>query len=178
MKNFLNTLISRAVFVLFVTATWIGLWGDVSFANIAGGALLSGAILIFGLGGPQGNGIQVRPLLRLVWLVAVDLVTSSVSVGYEVIRPSDQTDESIIAVDLPAGSRRHLLLLTILITVTPGTAVVDVDTNRGTLYLHLLHHDKADATRRHVTELADLSCRGLPHLNRASTNQPTTGAPS
>ena len=63
---------------------------------------------------------------------------------------------------MPAGTRAHLLLLIVAVTVTPGTAVVDADPDTGRLYLHLLHLDRAEGTVEHVLELAELACRALP----------------
>lgn len=173
MKKIFNALVSRSLLVLSITAFWVGLWGEISFANVAGGLVLAIGILALGLSSPTSNSIRVKPLVKLTWLVLVDLVTSTVSVAYEAIRLSDKTDESIIAVDLPLGSQRHLFLLTTLITVTPGTAVVDADATKGVLYLHLLHHEKAEATVNHVVTLAELSCLGLPSIDHLPTTQPT-----
>jgi multisubunit Na+/H+ antiporter MnhE subunit len=68
----------------------------------------------------------------------------------------------VIAVTLPAEARRHLLLLVVAVTVTPGTAVVDTDPDSGTLYLHLLNSAEREATELHVRRIADLACRALP----------------
>jgi multicomponent Na+:H+ antiporter subunit E len=106
--------------------------------------------------------LRIVPLLHFVWLVAVDLVVSTVHVAWEILTPTDYTDEAIIAVDAPAASRSHFLMLVVAITVTPGTAVIDSDVDTGRLYLHVLHAEKSDEIRRHVGKLADLACRALP----------------
>ncbi len=97
-----------------------------------------------------------------MWLVAVDLVVSTVQVAWEILTPTDYTDEAIIAVDTSVESRSHLLMLVVAITVTPGTAVIDSDVDTGRLYLHVLHAEKSDEIERHVRHLADLACRALP----------------
>ena len=97
------------------------------------------------------------------------------SVALEVLTPTDRTDEAIVAVPLPTESRRHLLLLIVAVTVTPGTAVIDADPDTGTLYLHLLHSDRRDATVAHVEELAELACKALP-VRSALVPSSTEGA--
>ena len=100
--------------------------------------------------------------VQFVWLVAIDLVVSTVNVAWEILTPTDHSDEAIIAVDTSIETRSHLLGLVVAITVTPGTAVVDSDIDTGRLYLHLLHADKADDITAHVQRLADLAGRALP----------------
>ncbi len=160
--------VGRIVTVIGLTAAWCGLWRDISVANAVVGFGLAIAIVATGYGTPGTSGVRIRPLLRLVWLVFLDLVSSTVAVAREILTPTDYTEEAIIAVVVEPGSDQHFLLLTVAITLTPGTAVIDADPASGTLYLHLLHFDKASETETHVKRLAELSCRALPqtHVGR------------
>jgi multicomponent Na+:H+ antiporter subunit E len=152
----------RLVTISSLVVVWCALWGGVSVANLVSGTVVAVAVLATGVGPPGRGGIRLGPLVRFAALVALDLVTSTVSVIREVLTPTDHTDEAIVAVPLPTESRAHLLLLVVAITVTPGTAVVDTDPDAGTLYLHLLHADRRDATVAHVRRLAALACAALP----------------
>ncbi len=152
----------RLLTLALLVGAWCALWGGVSVANVLSGVLVAITVtLVAGVEPGQGR-IHVLALLQFVWLVAVDLVVSTVSVAWEILTPTDYTDEAIIAVDTQAESRAHLLMLVVAITVTPGTAVVDSDADTGRLYLHLLHADKADGIVEHVRRLAELGCRALP----------------
>ena len=64
--------------------------------------------------------------------------------------------------DLPDTGSEHLLLLSAAITLSPGTAVVDVDHNTGRYYVHLLHVSKRESTVAHVHRIGELACRALP----------------
>jgi multicomponent Na+:H+ antiporter subunit E len=152
----------RLLTLLLLVAAWCALWGAVSVANVLSGTLVAVAVTVIAGVDPAHGRIRLIPLLRFLWLVAVDLVVSTANVAWEILTPTDYTDEAIIAVDTRAESRSHLLMLVIAITVTPGTAVVDTDADSGRLYLHLLHADKADEITVHVRRLADLACRALP----------------
>ena len=148
--------------IVVLTAVWCALWQTISFANIAGGIVLSTIVLASGLGTPTTGAIRLGPMVRLLWVVFVDLVTSTIDVAREILTPTDYTDEAIIAVEIPREGRHHFLLLIIAVTLTPGTAVVDADPDTGTLYLHLLHVERRDAVVEHVQQLTDLACRALP----------------
>jgi len=150
-----------ATLALLVIA-WCALWGSVSVANVLSGTLIAVAATLFSGVDRTTGGLRIVPLLHFVWLVAVDLVVSAASVAWEIMTPTDYTDEAIIAVDTDIGSRSHFLMLVVAITVTPGTAVIDNDGDTGRLYLHVLHAEKAPGIEQHVRRLAELACRALP----------------
>jgi multicomponent Na+:H+ antiporter subunit E len=152
----------RLLTVTLLVAAWCALWGSVSVANVLSGTLVAVAATLLAGFDREAGGLRVLPLLHFVWVVIVDLVVSTAYVAWEILTPTDHTDEAIIAVDTPIGSRSHLLMLVVAITVTPGTAVIDSDADTGRLYLHLLHADKASEIEQHVRQLAELACRALP----------------
>jgi len=162
----------RLATIAALALMWCGLWGEVSAGNILAGLAVAVAVTAIGVGTPGTGGVRPVPLARLMALVAADLVKSTVNVAIEIITPSDDTDESIIAVEVPLPSRDHLLMLVVAITLTPGTAVVDADPETGTLYLHLLHNKRRDATIEHVRQLAELACEALPvpHSGRTTSS--------
>jgi multicomponent Na+:H+ antiporter subunit E len=152
----------RLLTLALLVGAWCAAWGEVSVANVLSGTIVAvGATLVAGVEPGMGR-IRIVPLLRFVWLVAVDLVVATATVAWEILTPTDYTQEAILAVDTSLESRSHLLMLVVAITVTPGTAVVDMDVDTGRLYLHLLHADRADGTLAHVGRLAELACRALP----------------
>jgi multicomponent Na+:H+ antiporter subunit E len=152
----------RVLTLALLVAAWCALWGAVSVANVLSGTIVAVAATLFAGVDRHAGAIRVVPLLQFAWLVAVDLVVSTASVAWEILTPTDYTDEAIVAVDTSIAARSHFLMLVVAITVTPGTAVVDTDPDTGRLYLHLLHADKAPSIERHVRRLAELACRALP----------------
>lgn len=154
--------VRRLITIAALVAMWCALWGEVTVANLVSGLTVALLIAFSRIGPAESGGIRIGPLLRLVGIVAVDLVKSTQQVVWEVLTPTDRTEESVIAVQVPAESRSHLLLLVVAITLTPGTAVVDTDPDAGILFLHLLHHERRAETAEHVQQLAALACEALP----------------
>lgn len=152
----------RAFVVALLVAAWCALWGSLSVANVASGLLIGSAASF--AGGPATGGVRLKPLIRLLWVVLVDLVESTGVVVREVLTPTDYTDEAIIAVPIDVEARRHLLFLYIAITVTPGTAVVAADGDATVLYLHVLHVDRRSLVIEHVDLLVSLVTAALPAL--------------
>lgn len=154
--------IRRVITLVALVATWCALWGSASAANLLSGVAVAMVALLFGSESAVGRGVRIVPLLHLIWLVFVDMVGSTVTVVREVLTPTDYTNEAIIGIDLPPGGEHHLLLLFVVITVTPGTAVVAAESNASKLYLHVLHADRRDAVEAHVLQLVDVANRALP----------------
>ncbi|MAJ88458.1 MAG: hypothetical protein CL416_02445 [Acidimicrobiaceae bacterium] len=154
--------IRRVILIVGLVAAWCALWNRLSIANIVSGLLIAVIVSHRSIGPAGIGGVRLRPLLKLGAIVGQDLVMSTFNVAYEVITPTDSTEEAIIGVDLPSNARAHMMLIAVAVTVTPGTAVIDVDPDTGRIYLHILHAERADATAEHVQELADLACRALP----------------
>lgn len=160
--------VRRLLTMALLVGAWCALWGSVSVANILSGTLVVVAATVFSGVDRSAGRVRIVPLLHFLALVVADLVASTVHVAWEILTPTDHTDEVIIAVDTDTQSRSHLLMLVVAITVTPGTAVIDSDGDTGRLYLHVLHAEMADDIERHVRHLAELACQGLPVTEVAS----------
>ena len=169
--------VRRVALMIALTAAWCGLWGELSLANVLGGLVLTFVATTPLVMTTLGRPIRLGALVRLIAVVAVDLVQSTAAVVREVLTPTDHTDESEIEVEVGDTGLRHLYLLVVAITLTPGTAVVDVDTERGTLLLHLLHGDNEPGVRRHVERLVALAERALPSGADATAPDPNGVTP-
>ncbi len=165
--------VRRVAVIVALTAAWCALWRSASAANVLSGLVVSS--VASGAGVNAASGVRLLPLLRLFWVVSVDLAVSTAVVVREVLTPTDYTDEAIIAVPIPVSARRHLLFLYIAITVTPGTAVVAGDDDRedGTalIYLHVLHDDRRDDVVEHVELLVSLVTRAFPSAMTAEQTE-------
>ena len=165
---------ARIVANLILVGVWCALWGEVTASNVLSGLVIV-ALITVSRSGPGGRGeLRLLPMARFLGLAFIDLVESTVVVARQVVTPGRPTDEAIVAVSAPPLSKAHLLMLTVAVTVTPGTAVVDTDPDTGTLYLHILDHRRTEATARHVERLANYARDALPlpnHNGRPSESE-------
>jgi multicomponent Na+:H+ antiporter subunit E len=58
----------------------------------------------------------------------------------------------VIAIPLDARTDTEILLLTTLITLTPGSFSLDVSSDRRELYLHVMYLDDPDQVRRQIKD--------------------------
>lgn len=91
----------------------------------------------------------------LVFRFVIDLVVASFSVAWLGVRPQSPPKNSIIAVPLSSESDLILTITAEVISLIPGTVVVDASQEDHMLFLHVLGADtvkKIETTRRKTHE--------------------------
>ena len=123
-----------------LVALWLFLWDHIDALTIVTGVLLAIAVtrvlylppvLLSGRFNPW-RGLLLG--LRMMF----DVVVASLQVAFLAVNPRWQPMNAIIAVQLLTRSDLVTTLTAEAISVVPGTVVVDIDRERGLLYLHAL----------------------------------------
>ncbi|WCN82904.1 Na+/H+ antiporter subunit E [Micromonospora sp. LH3U1] len=131
----------------WLLVVWNLLWGDINWANLIGGLLVGGAVLVFFPLPAVSFGGRLRPRALLVFAVrfAVELVSASLHVARIAVQPGYRPRGAIIAVQLRVPTDLNLALTAEAVSLVPGTLILEVDRDSGTLYLHVLDtHGPAD----------------------------------
>lgn len=142
---------------LVLTAMWLLLWGSVHPFTIVGGIITSYIIMfVFPLPSLNFHGkFRLRHFAIFVFRFAIDLLVASFSVAWLAVRPQAPPKNSIIAVPLSSESDLILTITAEVISLIPGTVVVDASQEDHMLYLHVLGADtaeKIETTRRKMHE--------------------------
>lgn len=126
--------------VVWLTVVWVALWGDVSVANVLGGLALALVVcLVFPLP-PLRMNLHVRPL-RLGWLILhflADVVRASIEVAWVTLRFHRPPINAVIEVDLRTRSDFVLTVVAEMVSLVPGSLVVEARRSTHTLFLHVL----------------------------------------
>ena len=151
------------VLVVWLTALWVLLWGELTLSNVAAGVMV--ALLVVAIAWPTGTrftaSTSFHPLAALWFLVyfAGQLVVSNLVVAREIVTPGSSLNRAIVAVPMHTSSAAINTLVANCVTLTPGTLTVDVrapepgTTGVPTLYIHALHFVDAGSARRDVYRL-------------------------
>lgn len=153
----------RRLTVMWPTAVvgavlWVLLWGDLSFANVLSGAVLGALVAVALPLPPVGTATTVRlgPLARLAGRFVADLVVASFQVAWQAVVPGPTPHGGLVTVPLRSTSELFVATTAGLSSMVPGTVVVDLDRERGTLRLHVLDLDGSggpDAVRQATRDL-------------------------
>ncbi|MCA8883294.1 MAG: Na+/H+ antiporter subunit E [Rhodobacteraceae bacterium] len=132
---------------ILLAFVWCGL-SDTFTLN----ALFSGYLIGFGAlwltqplyGAPGHYFVRMIRAAQLALFFLYDLLVSSLRVAWDVLTPQDLSSPRILEMPLDVKSDLEILLVTNLISLTPGTLSLDVSPDRKTLYVHAMFGDDPD----------------------------------
>jgi multicomponent Na+:H+ antiporter subunit E len=95
---------------------------------------------------------RVRHALALSAFFAWELLLANVRVALDVVRPHTAIRPAVVAIPLDITSDGEILLLSMLINITPGSVTIDLSEDRRTLYVHVMHMETAERSRREIKD--------------------------
>ena len=152
--------------VLWLTVVWVLLWGDVTWGNVVNGILL-GLLVSRGLRmTPVDFRGRVHPVGLLVLLArfAVDLVRASFEVSLVALRPRHTPRGAVICVQLRSHSDLYLTLTAELVSLVPGSIIVEAHRLTGRLYVHVLDVETSGGVEKARQNVLDQEARLLRAL--------------
>lgn len=166
----LGDLPRRWLEILVGTVFWCLLWGAAGPGEIISGVLASSAVaLVFPLPlvSPE---LTIRPLacVSLAAHFALDMTRSAVEVAWYAVRPAGPPPSSVVAVRLRSRSDLFLTVTAMLVTLIPGSVVVEAQRSTGTLFLHVIGADDESAVEAARCSALRQEERVLRALARAS----------
>ncbi|MEK4486843.1 Na+/H+ antiporter subunit E [Psychrobacillus sp. FSL H8-0484] len=87
---------------------------------------------------------RVWAVIKLIMLFLKELTLSNISVLKLIIKPDMPIRPAIFAMPTVLEQDWEITLLSSLITLTPGTIVIDISDDNKTLYIHAIEFDDVD----------------------------------
>lgn len=136
--------------LIAVTVVWLLLWGDVTPLLVVGGLLIGLlTMVVFPPPPPMFTG-RIHPWRLIVLLVrfVVDLVVASFQVAWIAVRPQRAPMSAVVRVDLQCRSELLMTITSELVSLVPGSLLIDIDPRRGRIWLHVLDASRPDTAER------------------------------
>ncbi len=150
-------MIGRVVWVAVLTTIWVLLNGDLTPANVVGGLLVSGGVLVLVpmASSPRAHTVHPVAAVRFALFVLRSLVTSSWAVIVTSLRPTEaRLRAGIVRIELPGATPLVTTLVANAITLTPGTLTVTAETEGvPVLHVHALGLGDIDDFRAGILDL-------------------------
>lgn len=160
--------------VSVLTGIWVLLWGTLSVANVASGAIVAVLVLwLFPMPSPEDTGIRALATVKFAVIFAWLLVVSTWEVVVEVLRRRPATHQGIVAVPLRTESAVVATTVANAISLTPGTLTVDVRPHPMVLYVHGIRVEDADSVRQSARRLEDLALAAFGMDAPVTREEPT-----
>ena len=128
---------------VMLAVAWVAFTGTVSLSSLFVGFVIGYAALwlIQPLIGTTTYFQRVTAWIKLVIMFHYELIVSSLAVAADVLTPKHRARPAILEMPLDVKSDTGILLVTNLISLTPGTLSIDVTEDRKTLIIHAMFAD-------------------------------------
>lgn len=84
----------------------------------------------------------VRKIISLAGFIPYylfEVIRSNFRVAYDIVTPRDHFSPAIVAIPLAPMTDLQLIMLSNLVSMTPGTLTLDVSPDRKTIFIHAMY---------------------------------------
>ena len=142
------------LFNLTLALAWLALTGQFNAENFVFGFLL-GMLILWGTQLVSGQPYYLRKVTRLFAFALFfirKLLAANLRIAWLVLKPRLDMRPAIVAVPIEPISELEITLLTSMITLTPGSLVLDVSRDKRTLYVHAIDVLDLESYREEIKE--------------------------
>jgi multicomponent Na+:H+ antiporter subunit E len=100
--------------------------------------------------------LWVNALLRLTLFFLVDLIRSNIILARDILRPVPRFEPALLRIAITDLSPVSTVVLTNLISLTPGTLTIDAEEDGRVIYVHALYARVPDDVRKRIAVLGNL----------------------
>ncbi len=168
----------RVWVLCWLMLVWVLLWGTATPANIIGGFAVALVVtLLLPLPAVPVEG-RVHPLslLKLIFVVAYQLVLSSAQVAWLAIKPGPPPLTAVLRAQLSIKSDLVLALASNIMTIIPGSMVLEIDQQRRLIYVHVIDVGNDKAVARFYKQVAQIERLLIAAFERDADWQPSAAA--
>jgi len=126
---------------LLLSFIWVALTGSMYYSNFLFGFLLGFFILwIMNINETDHRYFyRVPKTLGFIFYFLYEMIVANIQVAYDVITPKYFFKPGIVRYPLNAKTDFEINLLSMVISLTPGTLIMDVSEDKKSLYIHVMY---------------------------------------
>jgi multicomponent Na+:H+ antiporter subunit E len=128
----------RFLLNVMLTMIWIALTGSFTYVNLMIGFVLSFFVLwVISRDSPDKRYFTIAfKVVGFFFYFLYEMLKANFQVAYEVMTSNLHMKPGIVKMELEARTDLEITLLANLISLTPGTLVIDVSDDRKVMYIH------------------------------------------
>ncbi len=126
---------------LLLSFIWVALTGTLYYSNFLFGFMIGFAILwvMNRTEEDQRYFTRVPKTIYLLFYFIYELIKANIQVAYDVITPKYFFKPGIVKYPMSARTDLEINLLSTVISLTPGTLILDISEDKKTLYIHVMY---------------------------------------
>lgn len=126
---------------LLLAFIWVALTGALYYSNFLFGFLVGFAILWVMNRAEEDKRYftRVPKTIYLIFYFLYEMIRANIQVAYDVITPKYFFKPGIVKYPMSARTDLEINLLSTVISLTPGTLILDISEDKKTLYIHVMY---------------------------------------
>ena len=136
----------RFLLNIMLTLVWIAITGTFTYINLIIGFIISFFVLwIISRNSPDRRYFMIAfKIASFFFYFLYEMLKANFQVAYEVVTSNLHMKPGFIKMKLEARTDLEITLLANLISLTPGTLVIDVSDDRKVMYIHGMYLEDRD----------------------------------
>jgi len=128
----------RFLLNIMLTLVWTALTGTFTYINLLFGFIVSFFVLwIISRNSPDRRYFTIAfKIISFFFYFLYEMLKANFQVAYEVVTSNLHMKPGFVKMELEARTELEITLLANLISLTPGTLVIDVSDDRKVMYIH------------------------------------------
>lgn len=126
---------------LLLSFIWVALTGSMYYSNFLFGFLL-GFFILWVMNRNETDQryfYRVPKTIGLIFFFLYEMIVANIQVAYDVITPKYFFQPGIIRYPLQANTDLEINLLSTMISLTPGTLILDISADKKSLFIHVMY---------------------------------------
>lgn len=126
---------------LLLSFIWVALTGSLYFMNFFFGFLLGFSVLWILNRSEEDHRYFTRApqTIMFIFYFAYEMIVANLQVAYDVITPKYFFKPGIVRYPLQADTDVEISILSTIISLTPGTLILDISEDKKWLYIHVMY---------------------------------------
>ncbi len=140
-------MIRQLLLNIMLTFIWVMLTGELVFTNFMFGFLLSYVTLWLVTADQEQKRYfsRVPAVISFIFFFIYEMLRANFQVAYDVITPKFFMKPGIVQYPMDARTDLEITFFTNLISLTPGTLILDVSDDKKVVYIHVMYLEDKDA---------------------------------
>ena len=126
---------------VLLTFVWVALTGNLEFANFGFGFIMG--FFILWIKERSGNDrryfFRVPKIIGFIFFYSFEMLKANRQVAHDVVTPHYFMKPGIVGLPLEAKTDFEITMLSNMISLTPGTLVVDLSTDQKVMFVHVMY---------------------------------------
>lgn len=128
---------------LLLSFIWVALTGSMYYTNFLFGFLIGFGILwIMNRNDSDRRYFYKVPrIISFLFYFLYQMIKANIQVAFDVMTPNYFMRPGIVRYPMNASTEMEINLLSMMISLTPGTLILDISEDKKTMYIHVMYLD-------------------------------------